>query len=76
MQNENIATCKSATGNRAIHKKSATRKKSATWKDYYTKKCNKEMMQYEKSVTWKVCNMKKYKLPLWNMEKVHKNSAL
>ena len=28
MQNENIAACKSATWNSAIHKKSATRKKS------------------------------------------------
>ena len=59
MQNENIAMCKSATWNRAIHKKSATRKESAAWKDYYIKECNMEMVQYEKSATWKECNMKK-----------------
>ena len=61
MQNENITTCKSATWNRAIYKKNATQKKvqhgktttqkSATWKNYYTKKCNMEMVQYEKSAT-------------------------
>ena len=55
--------------------------KSAKWKDYYTEKWNIEMVRYEKSATWIECNMKKvqhekYKLPQWNMEKVHKNSAL
>ena len=32
---------------------------SVTRKDYYTKKCNKEMVQFEKSETRKECNIKK-----------------
>ena len=73
MQNENIATCKNATWNRSIHKKSATRK-SATLKYYYTKNCNMEIVQYKKvqhqrSATWKTCNMKKYKFPQWIRKK-------
>ena len=61
MQNENIGTCKSATWNRAIPKTNATRKKvyheniniqkSSTW-------CSVEMVQCEKSETWKEGNMK------------------
>ena len=75
MQNENIETSKSPTWNIAIHKKSAARK------DCYTKRCNMEMVQYEKSWTCKKCNIKKcnmekYKLPQQNTEKVHKNSGL
>ena len=48
---------------------------SATGKDYYIKKWNKEMVQSEKSATRKECNTKKYKLPHLNTEKVHKNSV-
>ena len=61
MQNENVAMCKSATWNSAIHIKSATRKKvqhkkivtqkSGAWKWRSMKK-----VQYEKSVTWKNIN--------------------
>ena len=57
-------------------KKECNRKKSVAWKDYYTKKCNMEMVQYDKSENWKEFNMKKDKLPQWNKEKVYKNSAL
>ena len=46
-------------------------------------KCNMEInrmkkVQHEISTAWKKCNMKKYKLPQWNMEKseVHKSSLL
>ena len=64
IQNENIATCKSATWNSAIHKKISTRKKvqhekittqkSATWKW-----CSMEKVQQEKSKKGTKCNMKK-----------------
>ena len=45
------------------------------------KNCNMEMeqyekMQHEKSATRKTCNIKKFKLPQWSTEKVHKNTAL
>ena len=50
-QNKNIATCKSATWNSMIHKKSATQK-SATGNGAVRK------VQHEKSTTWKMCIMK------------------
>ena len=63
MQNENTATCKRATWNRAIHKKSTTREKmqhekittqkSATWKW-----CSMKKKQHEKSTIWKNINWK------------------
>ena len=51
-----LHTCKSATWNSTIHKKECNTKKSATWKDYYTRKCNMEMVQYEETATWKNIN--------------------
>ena len=48
MQNENVATCKSATWNSAIHIKSATRKK-----------VHHEKIVTQKSGAWKKYNMKK-----------------
>ena len=86
MSNENIATCRGATRNSAVHKKSATQK-NATWKDYYTKSatwkwCNMKKVQHEKSATWKKCNTKKVqheKSATWkecNMKKMqHEKSA-
>ena len=75
MQNEKIATCKSATWNSAIHKKSATRKKCKMKRLLHRK------VKHGNGAVWKKCKMnrvqhEKYKLPQWNMEKVHKNSAL
>ena len=49
--NENIVTCKSETWNSTMHKKGCNTKKDATWKDYYTKKCIMEIVQYEKVAT-------------------------
>ena len=68
MQIENIATCKMKYEIEQYLKRVQHEKKSATWKDYYIKKCNMEMVQHkkvqhEKSATWKKCNLKKYKLP-------------
>ena len=48
MLNENIATCKSVTWNRAIHKKCATQTKA-----------QKEKITTQKSATWKERNLKK-----------------
>ena len=53
MWKENIATCKSATWNKAIHKNSATQKE-----------CNKKILLHKKvqhgnGEVWKKCNMKK-----------------
>ena len=58
MSNENIATCRGATRNSAVHKKSATQKK-CNMKWLLHKKYNMEMVQYEKSATWKKCNIKR-----------------
>ena len=69
MQNENIAACKSATWNSAIHKKSATRKK-CNMRRLLPKKVQHEngavaikKVQHEKSATWKnitcLCEIRK-----------------
>ena len=71
MKNENIATCKSATWNIAIHKKVQHEKKSNT------KRLLHKKVQHGNGAIWKNCNTKLiFKLPQWNTEKVHKNSAL
>ena len=65
MQNGNIATCKSATWNNALHKNSATREKlqhekmSTTQKSATWRWCSMKKVQHEKSETCKKCNMKK-----------------
>ena len=56
MHNENIVTCKSAASNRAIHKKSATRKKVqheniTTQKSAIRKWCSMKKVEHEKSAT-------------------------
>ena len=71
MQHENIVTCESAIWNRATNKRSVTRKKVQHENiTTYTK------VQHAYGAVWKKCNVKKYKLPQWSTEKVHKNSAL
>ena len=52
MQNEKIATCKSATWNSAIHKKSATRKKCKMKRLLHRK------VKHRNGAIWKKCNMK------------------
>ena len=86
MQNENIATWKSATWNSFIYEK------DTKWKSYNMKKVQLGKSQTQKSEIWKWCSMnklqhkkvpyeesatwKKHKMPEWYMEKEHKNIAL
>ena len=74
MQNKNIATCKTATWNRAIKK--VQHEKKCNMKGLLHKKVEHGNGAELKSATWKECNMKKYKLLQWNADKVYKNSAL
>lgn len=48
---------------------------NATWKSATCKDCNTKN-QHRNGSAWKMCNMKKYKLPESNMEKVDKNGAI
>ena len=70
MQNENIATCKSTTWNSTTYERLLD-EKSGTWNW-----CSIKKLWHEKNAKWKKVQQEKYKLPQWNKEKVHKNSAL
>ena len=65
MKIENIATCKSAIWNSAMHKKIVTRKKIQHETCAIWRKCNMEKVQRlntatKKSATWKECKMKQH----------------
>ena len=83
-RNGKSATWKKCNWKKLQHAKGEKREEYKTEKLQRVKVQHGKKVQHEKIFTqksvnnavWEKFNMKKYKLPQWNTEKVHKNSAL